>query len=84
MARIELRFTEDVFGPARALNQFAAIGLLPDEFCLRRKDGGAEWILTVLVHPEPRINRVLSRICSLPGVLSMGGVDGVNGTDGVK
>ena len=71
VACMELQFTEDIFGPVRALSLFAALGVLPEEFHLQKSFGARVWNVTISVSAGERIQRVLSKIETLPGLISI-------------
>lgn len=67
---LEFLFADDVFAPAKALELFAAINQLPEEFRLRRTETGGAWVVLLAANACPRIERVVAKIRVMPGLKS--------------
>jgi hypothetical protein len=83
--RAQFLFADDVFGPAKVLQLFAAIGRLPEEFSLRRGEDENTWIVTLTIERCPRAERVLAKINSMPALLAsdlVGGAGDLKTTGG--
>ena len=76
---IYLEFGEDVFGPVKALQLFAAINVLPDNYEISRARNRQGWTVTLTVKLTRRVERVLSNIRSLPALQTYSHKDCSNG-----
>lgn len=79
----EILFEDDVFGPVKALQLFAAIDRLPRNYQSARRPDDNGWVVSLTITSCPRIDRVLAKVAQMPTVISLSRREAVQAADGL-
>lgn len=71
----EIEYVDDVFGPVKSLQLFAAINQLPERFTVRRNETAPGWKVLLCTPVTDQSQRVLSKISMMPAVVDFRRVD---------
>lgn len=66
---VSLQFRDDVFGPVKALQLFAAVNELPSSYQVMKNESLNGWEVRLICQSTPHTERVLAKLSAMPSVL---------------